>query len=70
MGARDKEGIIKIWDGSITSTQMGREVLERLRVMPKPAVAIILENQQMDHCPSRYMLCLKTKFQIVQRWII
>ena len=31
---------------------MGREVLEGLRVMPKPAAPIIQENQQMDHCPS------------------
>ena len=44
MGARDKEGIIKIWDGSITSTQMGREVLEGLRVMPKPAAPITQES--------------------------
>ena len=34
---------------------MGREVLEGLRVLPKPAAPIIQENQQTDHCPSRYM---------------
>ena len=35
------------------STQMGREVLEGLRAMPKPTVPIIQENQQRHHCPSR-----------------
>ena len=35
-------------------TQMGYEVLEGLRVLPKPAAPIIQENQQTDHSPSRY----------------
>ena len=38
----------------VQCTQMGREVLEGLRVLPKPAVPITQENQQTDHCPSRY----------------
>ena len=32
---------------------MGREVLEGLRVLLKPAAAIIQENQQTDHFSSR-----------------
>ena len=36
-------------------TQMGREMLEGLHVLPKPAAPIIQENQQTDHCPSRYV---------------
>ena len=29
-------------------------MLEGLCVLPKPAAPIIQENQQTDHCPSRY----------------
>ena len=39
---------------SALCTQMGREVLEGLRVMQKPAEPIMQENQQTDHFPSRY----------------
>ena len=35
---------------------MGLEMLEGLRVSPKTAAPIIQENQQTDHCPSRYIL--------------
>ena len=42
-----------------TSTnQMGREALEGLRVSPKPAANSQQENQQTDHFPSRYKMCL------------
>ena len=42
------------WIFHYPHTQMGREVLEGLHVLPKPAAPIIQENKQTDHCPFSY----------------